>query len=83
MKKLLSISTLVLVSSIATASDLSTIYRQAASNDAEIAAARTEREANGYNVTIARGAILPQAQASYSYTHYDVEAESASIISII
>lgn len=83
MKKLLSISALVLASSVATASDLSTIYRQAASNDAEIAAARATREANSYNVMIARGAILPQAQASYSYTHYDVEADSASIVNII
>jgi len=76
MKKLLSLSALMVASAYASAADLTTIYEQAASNDAEIAAARATREANAYNVTIARGALLPQLQASYSHTVIDAEVES-------
>src|SRR5690606_16989060 len=47
-----------------------------ASNDAEIAAARATREANGYNMTIARGALLPQASLNYSINQYDSELEA-------
>ncbi|WP_221793050.1 TolC family outer membrane protein [Oceanobacter mangrovi] len=83
MKKMIPLTFLVLATSGVNATDLSTIYQQAASNDAEIAAARASREANGYNVDIARGAILPQAQASYSVTRYDVEGESASVANYI
>ena len=82
MKKLLP-ALLVMTASGANATDLSTIYEQAASNDAQIAAARATREANGYNVAIARGAILPQAQASYSTTKYKADGESASVVEFI
>ena len=40
MKKILSLTTALLASGAVCAADLSTIYQQAASNDAEIAAAR-------------------------------------------
>lgn len=76
MKKLLSLSALMVASAYASAADLTTIYEQAASNDAEIAAARAVRTANAYNVTIARGALLPQLEASYSHTVVDAEVES-------
>ncbi len=79
MKKLLSLTIALLASGAANAADLSTIYQQAASNDAEIAAARAIREANSYNVTIARGALLPQAQISYSHTSVSSEAESLNL----
>jgi outer membrane protein len=78
MKKLLSITAIAFASSGAFATDLSTIYRQAASNDAEIAAARATREASGYNVNVARSAILPQAQAAYSYTHINADSHFGS-----
>ena len=77
MKKLLSLTTALLASGAAYAADLSTIYQQAASNDAEIAAARATREANAYNITIARGALLPQAQVSYSHTEVDSDLSGA------
>ena len=76
MKKLLSLTTALLASATLQAADLSTIYQQAASNDAEIAAARATREANSYNVTMARGALLPQASLSYSINQYDSELEA-------
>lgn len=79
MKKLLSLSALMVASAYANAADLTTIYEQAASNDAEIAAARATRDANAYNVTIARGALLPQLQASYSHTVIDAEVESPDL----
>ncbi len=77
MKKLLSLTTALLASGAVCAADLSTIYEQAASNDAEIAAARATREANAYNVTIARGALLPQAQISYAHTSIDSDLSGA------
>lgn len=73
MKKLLSLTTALLASGAVSAADLNTIYQQAASNDAEIAAARATREAEGYNVTIARGGLLPQAQVSY--THSEISSD--------
>ena len=76
MKKLLSLSVMMLASAHAGAADLTTIYEQAVNNDAEIAAARAIRQANAYNVTISRGALLPQLQASYSHTAVDAEIES-------
>ncbi|WP_430460590.1 TolC family outer membrane protein [Thalassolituus sp. LLYu03] len=79
MKKLLSLTTALLASGAACAADLSTIYQQAASNDAEIAAARATREADAYNVTIARGALLPQAQISYSHTEISSDLEGAVV----
>ena len=79
MNKLLSLTTALLASASLQAADLSTIYQQAASNDAEIAAARATREANSYNVTIARGALLPQAQLSYGITKYDTESVSIDL----
>ena len=79
MKKLLSLTIALLASGAVNAADLSTIYQQAASNDAEIAAARAIREANSYNVTIARGALLPQAQISYSHTQVDSEVSGVFV----
>ena len=76
MKKLLSLTTALLASATLQAADLSTIYQQAASNDAEIAAARATRESKGYGVTIARGALLPQASLSYGINEYDSELEA-------
>ena len=73
MKKLLTLSVAILASSLTNAADLSTIYQQAASNDAEIAAARATREASGYGVGAARGALLPNANLSYSINNIDVE----------
>ena len=73
MKKLLTLSVAILASSLTSAADLSTIYQQAASNDAEIAAARATREASGYGVGAARGALLPNANLSYSINNIDVE----------
>lgn len=75
MKKLLSLTTALLASSALNAADLSTIFQQAASNDAEIAAARATREANSYNVTIARGALLPQAKLTYNYAQNKLDIE--------
>ena len=75
MKKLLTLSAAILASSLTNAADLSTIYQQAASNDAEIAAARATREANGYNVGAARGGLLPQA--SLTYSQMEIDGESA------
>ncbi|WP_420588651.1 TolC family outer membrane protein [Bacterioplanoides sp.] len=73
MKKLLTLSVAILASSLTNAADLSTIYQQAASNDAEIAAARATREASGYGVGAARGGLLPNASLSYSITEIDSE----------
>ncbi len=75
MKKLLALSTAMLMAGMANATDLSTIYQRAVANDAEVAAARATREANGYNVMVARGGLLPQAKLSYSKTKFDSESE--------
>ncbi|APR65571.1 hypothetical protein CN03_00750 [Thalassolituus oleivorans] len=76
MKKLLSITSALLASTLASAADLSTIYEQAASNDPEVASARASREADDYNVMIARGALLPQAQLNYNISKINSEAQS-------
>lgn len=79
MKKLLSLTTALLASGAVSAADLNTIYQQAASNDAEIAAARATREADAYNVTIARGGLLPQAQLSYTHSETDSSLDGAVV----
>lgn len=76
MKKLLSLTVALLAAGAVNAADLSTIYSQAVANDAEIAAARATREADGYGLTMARGALLPQASVSYTYEKYDSELEA-------
>ncbi|ASP37739.1 secretion protein [Bacterioplanes sanyensis] len=81
MKKLLALSTAMLMAGMAHATDLSTIYQRAVANDAEVAAARATREANGYNVAIARGGLLPQAQFNYSKTKFDTESEQIDPVS--
>lgn len=75
MKKLLTLSVAILASSLTNAADLSTIYQQAASNDAEIAAARATREASTYSIGAARGGLLPQANLTYGITKIDSETE--------
>jgi len=82
MKKLLSITSALLASTFASAADLSTIYEQAASNDPEVASARASREADDYNVMIARGALLPKAQLDYKITEVETELELDSGIDI-
>src|SRR5690554_2190349 len=76
MKKLLSITIALLTAGGVRAADLTTIYQEAVTNDTEIAAARATRAADGYNLTIARGALLPQASVSYDITKYDNEIEA-------
>lgn len=76
MKKLFSITIALLTASGVHAADLTTIYQEAVANDTEIAAARATRDADGYNLTIARGALLPQASISYDITKYDNEIEA-------
>ncbi|MGB1092084.1 MAG: TolC family outer membrane protein [Oceanobacter sp.] len=82
MKKLISIPAMVMALNSANANDISTIYQQAASNDAEIAAARATREANQYDLMIARGDLLPQLAASYSYTQYSGKAEGSNLMAV-
>lgn len=77
MKKLLTLTSALLLPGAVMAADLSTIYDMAASNDPQIAAARATREADSYNVMIARGALLPQAQVSYTHTNVELDRESA------
>ncbi len=72
MKKLLSLTIALLAAGSAHAADLATIYQQALANDTDIAAATATREADGYNLTMARGALLPQASVSYNYSQYDM-----------
>lgn len=76
MKKLLSLTIALLTAGAANAADLTTIYQQALANDAEIAAARATRDADGYNLTMARGALLPQANVSYNISKYDMEIDA-------
>jgi outer membrane protein len=78
MKKLFSITSALLASTFASAADLSTIYEQAASNDPQVASARASRQADNYNVMIARGALLPKAQLDYQITEIDNELELGS-----
>ena len=83
MKKLLSLTIALLAAGAANAADLTTIYQQALANDAEIAAARATREADGYSLTMARGALLPQAKISYNISRYDSELEAGAPIGTI
>ncbi len=76
MKKLLSITIALLTAGGVHAADLTTIYQEAVANDTEIAAARATRDADGYNLTIARGALLPQASVGYNVNRYDTTADS-------
>ena len=78
MKKLLSLTVALFAASAVSAADLSTIYSQAVANDAEIAAARATREADGYSLTMARGALLPQASVSYGYEKIDNEIQTGN-----
>ena len=78
MKKLLTLTSAILLPSAVIAADLSTIYDMAASNDPQIAAARASREADAYNVMIARGALLPQAEASYTHTNVEIEIDGVN-----
>lgn len=75
MKKLLTLTSALLIPGAVLAADLSSIYDMAASNDPQIAAARATREADSYNVMIARGALLPQAQISYTHTNIELNIE--------
>lgn len=75
MKKLLTLTSALVLPGVVMAADLSTIYEMAAGNDPQIAAARASREADSYNVMMARGAMLPQAQASYTHTNTEVEID--------
>ena len=59
----------------ATAADLSAVYDLAVANDAQVAAARATREANSYNVKIARGGLLPQASANYTWAKGSSDSE--------
>ena len=79
MKKLLTLTSALLLPGVVLAADLSSIYDLAASNDPEIAAARAAREASSYSVMMARGALLPQAQLSYTQTHLEYEIENSSL----
>lgn len=76
MKKLLSFSIALLTTGAVNAADLNTIYQQALANDTELATARATREADGYNLTMARGALLPQASVSYNISKYDMEIDA-------
>lgn len=76
MKKLLTLTSALLLPGAVMAADLSTIYDMAASNDPQIAAARATREADSYNVMVARGALLPQAQVSYTHTNVELDLEN-------
>ncbi|MEN9464161.1 MAG: hypothetical protein RL217_342 [Pseudomonadota bacterium] len=76
MKKLLSLTMALLAAGSAHAADLATIYQQALANDTEIAAATATREADGYNLTMARGALLPQASVSYNYSEFDMTIDA-------
>ena len=75
MKKLLTLTSAILLPGAVLAADLSTIYDMAAGNDPQIAAARASREADSYNVMIARGALLPQAEASYTHTNVEIDID--------
>lgn len=83
MKKRFFISALMMALSQAHASDISTIYQQAANNDAEIAAARASREASRYEIAIARGAILPQVDASFTHTQVSGDAEGSNVAEVL
>ncbi|MDF1763756.1 MAG: TolC family protein, partial [Oleibacter sp.] len=76
MKKLFSFTTALCLSMSVSASDLEQVYQLALQNDVEIAAARATREAGSYNIKIARGALLPQAEASFSRTKINTQGES-------
>ena len=82
MKKILTLSAAIIASNLSQAADLSTIYQYAVSNDAEIAVARANREANSYNVGTARGGLLPQASLNYSVTQIDVESDVSGVGSV-
>ncbi|WP_300425838.1 TolC family outer membrane protein [uncultured Thalassolituus sp.] len=79
MKKLLTLTSALLLPGAVFAADLSSIYNMAASSDPEIEAARAAREASSYNVMIARGALLPQAQVSYTHTHLEYEIKDSAL----
>lgn len=64
------------LSMTAAAEDLSAVYDLAMANDAQVAAARATREADSYNATIARGGLLPQASASYTWSKGNTDSES-------
>lgn len=76
MKKLLSITIALLTAGGVSAADLTTIYQEAVANDTEIAAARATRDADGYDLMIARSALLPQASVSYNITRYDTTSDT-------
>lgn len=83
MKKLLSLTAAILTANAVNAADLSTIYSQAVANDAEIAAARAQRDAGSYGKDMARGALLPQASISYTYEKVDNELEAGAPLGTI
>lgn len=69
-KKLTILSGLVLISSTSFATDLATVYQQAAAHNATYQAALKTYNAARYAVPVARGPLLPQLDVSTaSYTH--------------
>jgi outer membrane protein len=80
MKKLI-VLTSALLATQANAADLNQIYQQALANDAELSAAKAQRDADGYQVGLARAALLPQVSVSYSQTENDVETEASAFSS--
>jgi len=75
MKKLIVLTSVALLASQANAADLNQIYQQALANDAELTAAKAQRDADEYQVTLARAALLPQVSVGYTHTENDIETE--------
>lgn len=58
--------------------DLMQVYRQAKNNDIEVLSSRAKYKVNDYDVKIARGALLPQANVQFTRNYIDLELKNGS-----
>ncbi len=68
----------LIVATVGLAADLNTVYEQAKHNDIKILSSRAKQKSKDYDVNIARGALLPQANVTFTRTYIDSKSSNKS-----
>lgn len=66
------------VANTSMADNLVDVYQQAQANDIQIQSARAQQKSKDYDVNIARGALLPQANVEFTHTYIDATSSNKS-----
>ncbi|MGK0247359.1 MAG: outer membrane protein [Oleispira sp.] len=81
MKKIIALTSLISSAFFASnimAADLNEIYQLSLTNDAELAAAKAKRDAGGYQVSLARAALLPQISIGANQATSEIETAAGN-----